>query len=283
MNNQPLVSIIIPTYNRANLIGETLDSIISQTYKNWECIVVDDGSSDYTNEVMQAYVEKDSRIKYYHRPKEHLPGGNGARNFGFKMSKGDYVQWFDSDDLMRFNFLEMKILNFTPSINYIICEGWYFYENSPNKRIRITNNEFIYKAYVLWKTSIFTPSILFKKEYLIDKSLFDETILKGQESEFFSRLFYETSSKEFKLLNTPLFYYRRHSNTKSELDKAYISAFKFSTAKNHMVNLKRGIELQDEELTKYFYKKNLKIYYSACQNNDKSTISFILLEFKNNI
>ena len=65
MNNQPLVSIIIPTYNRANLIGETLDSIISQTYKNWECIVVDDGSSDYTNEVMQAYVGGEWRSEFW--------------------------------------------------------------------------------------------------------------------------------------------------------------------------------------------------------------------------
>jgi glycosyltransferase involved in cell wall biosynthesis len=92
MNIQPLVSIIIPTYNRAHLIGETLDSVLAQTYQNWECIIVDDDSTDKTDEVVGAYVEKDSRFKYYHRPDEHLPGGNGARNYGFKMSTGEYVQ-----------------------------------------------------------------------------------------------------------------------------------------------------------------------------------------------
>lgn len=95
MQKQALVSIIIPTYNRAHLIGETLDSVLAQTYTNWECIIVDDGSSDNTDEVVGAYVKKDNRFKYYHRPDEHLPGGNGARNFGFKMSQGEYVNWLD--------------------------------------------------------------------------------------------------------------------------------------------------------------------------------------------
>jgi glycosyltransferase involved in cell wall biosynthesis len=109
MSDQPLVSIIIPTYNRAHLIGETLDSLVAQTYLNWECIIVDDGSSDNTDEVIGEHVNKDSRFKYYHRPEVHLPGGNGARNYGFKMSKGEYVNWFSSDDLMVAEKLEVKV------------------------------------------------------------------------------------------------------------------------------------------------------------------------------
>lgn len=91
MKKQPLVSIIIPTYNRAHLIGETLDSVLAQTYKNWECIIVDDGSSDNSDEIIDECVKKDARFKYYQRPDEHLPGGNGARNYGFRMSRGTKV------------------------------------------------------------------------------------------------------------------------------------------------------------------------------------------------
>lgn len=109
MSDQPLVSVIIPTYNRAHLIGETLDSVLAQTYQNWECIIVDDGSSDNAEEVVRSYVKKDSRFKYYHRPEEHLSGGNGARNYGFKMSQGEYVNWFDSDDLMVPEKLEEQL------------------------------------------------------------------------------------------------------------------------------------------------------------------------------
>lgn len=95
-----LVSIIIPTYNRAHLLGETLNSVMAQTYRNWECIVVDDGSTDHTNELLEFYNKKDSRIQYHHRPKSYPKGANPFRNYGFKLSHGEYVQWFDSDDII---------------------------------------------------------------------------------------------------------------------------------------------------------------------------------------
>ena len=84
---QPLISIIIPTYNRAQIIGETLDSLIAQTYANWECIAVDDGSTDNTDEVLVAYCNKDTRFQYHHRPKDKLKGPNSCRNYGFTRSK----------------------------------------------------------------------------------------------------------------------------------------------------------------------------------------------------
>src|SRR5690554_5799485 len=100
-DQNPLVSIIIPTFNRAHLIGETLDSVLAQTYHNWECIVVDDGSTDNTDEVMAEYIAKDARFQYHHRPAVKSKGANACRNYGFEKSKGAYIQWFDSDDLMH--------------------------------------------------------------------------------------------------------------------------------------------------------------------------------------
>ena len=107
--NQPLVSIIIPTFNRAHLIGETLDSVLAQTYTNWECIVVDDGSTDATGDLMESYVKKDTRFRYHHRPKNRLTGGNAARNYGFELSKGEYLNFFDSDDLMDINKISIQV------------------------------------------------------------------------------------------------------------------------------------------------------------------------------
>ena len=95
-----LVSVIIPTYNRSHLLDETLVSLLNQTYQNWECIVVDDDSTDTTTAVLQKYIAKDNRFQYHHRPKDRLRGGNAARNYGFEISKGKYIQWFDSDDIM---------------------------------------------------------------------------------------------------------------------------------------------------------------------------------------
>ncbi|MFT5892137.1 MAG: glycosyltransferase involved in cell wall biosynthesis, partial [Dokdonia sp.] len=94
------ISIIIPAYNREAIIGETLRSIQKQTFTNWECIVVDDGSSDATFQVVTAFAKADSRIKLHKRPEQLLKGANACRNYGFEMSEGAYVNWFDSDDLM---------------------------------------------------------------------------------------------------------------------------------------------------------------------------------------
>ena len=121
-----LISIIIPTYNRAHLIGETLDSIVAQTYSNWECIVVDDGSTDTTAEVMREYVKKDSRFQYHQRPENKLKGPNSCRNYGFELSKGEYIKWFDSDDVMLPTLLEKQILSFVDNVEMSVCKLSYF-------------------------------------------------------------------------------------------------------------------------------------------------------------
>jgi len=100
MANEPLFSIIIPSFNRAHLITETLDSVKAQTFENWECIVVDDGSSDNTKSIVSAYLNDDVRFKYYDRPSSNLAGGNGARNFGAEKSQGQWLIFLDSDDLL---------------------------------------------------------------------------------------------------------------------------------------------------------------------------------------
>lgn len=109
----PLISIIIPTYNRAHLIGETLDSVLAQTYQNWECIVVDDGSTDDTEEVVGAFIYRDSRFQLHHRPHNILCGGNGARNYGAELAIAKYIIFFDSDDLFINTALEnrMKVIS----------------------------------------------------------------------------------------------------------------------------------------------------------------------------
>lgn len=107
MNNQ--VSIVIPNYNREFLIEETLDSILSQTYHHWECIIVDDGSTDNSVKVIQQYIKKDSRFTFVQRPADHLKGANACRDIGLRMAEGDYIIFFDSDDLMMRHHVETKL------------------------------------------------------------------------------------------------------------------------------------------------------------------------------
>ena len=95
-----MISVITPTYNRADLISETIKSIINQSYKDWELILVDDGSTDNTAEVIKPFLKEDNRINYVERPKDRPGGGNAARNYGFELAKGEYIKWLDSDDLL---------------------------------------------------------------------------------------------------------------------------------------------------------------------------------------
>lgn len=129
--NCPLVSVIIPAYNRVHLIGETLDSIIAQTYQNWECIIVDDGSTDETIELCREFHNKDSRISIISRSSIHLPGGNGARNEGLNNSNGDWVMFLDSDDLLTENCLRQRVtqLNSNQSSDMLLfLTGTFYFE-----------------------------------------------------------------------------------------------------------------------------------------------------------
>jgi glycosyltransferase involved in cell wall biosynthesis len=195
-----LISIIIPVYNRESIIEATLDSILHQSYYKWECIIVDDGSTDNTRKLVRNFATKDSRFQLYDRPKSIRFGGNGARNHGFDLSVGAYIQFLDSDDLLAPMKLEIQIkdLLVNPSINYSVCENNIFI-NSP---LDSDSNWFGSKAdaqnrldsYLRKKLGIQTASPLFKREFLekikYDSGLFNEDLRQSQEWEFFCRILY---------------------------------------------------------------------------------------------
>ena len=189
--NNPLISIIIPTYNRAHLIRETLDSIIAQTYINWECIIVDDGSSDNTFEVIQAYTAYDSRFRYFERPEERPKGGNACRNFGFEKSAGEFVNWFDSDDIMLPLFLEKKIkvliINKSDAVISRLC----FFSNSCNDCKAENRPNFssdLLTDFLTLKITWYLPDVMWQAAYLKNKKLFCESLLAGQDRDFHSRM-----------------------------------------------------------------------------------------------
>lgn len=97
----PFFSIVVPTYNRSHLISKTLESILAQTFQDFEIIIVDDGSTDDTEKVVQAYLSE--RVHYYKKENEERAV---ARNFGTKKAIGEYICWFDSDDIMMNFHLE---------------------------------------------------------------------------------------------------------------------------------------------------------------------------------
>nr|WP_321228516.1 glycosyltransferase family A protein [uncultured Psychroserpens sp.] len=204
----PLVSIIIPTYNRAYLIGETLESIKLQTYKNWECIVVDDGSTDNTEGLLQEYIKKDTRFQYYLRPESKPKGANACRNFGFEKSKGEYINWFDSDDIMLPSKLEqqVKILSLNAQSPYCICQSlWYDKENEQelglrSEKIASTNR---LEDYILYKIFWLTTAPLWTRDFIIQNKLsFDEQLHQSQEYDFHIKAL--NINENYSVLDVPL-------------------------------------------------------------------------------
>ncbi len=198
MNDKPLISIIIPTYNRAHLIGETLDSILAQTYTKWECIVVDDGSHDKTEEVINTYSVNDSRIKYVHRPQDRLPGGNAARNYGFELSQGEYIQWVDSDDLIKPSKLEVQVNKLIDREGKIVCLCKAEMFNSQGKTRFKKSVEFsrlsFFEDYITRRLDMGTTQPLWRKSFLTTQGLYDEELRRGQDFDFLSRI---SSSEKF--------------------------------------------------------------------------------------
>lgn len=102
-----LVSIVVPTYNRKAVLREMIESVIVQTYRHWELIIVDDGSDDGTDSMVSDFV--DDRIRYYKRPENLRKGAQCCRNYGKGKARGEYLVFFDSDDLIVDTCLEKRV------------------------------------------------------------------------------------------------------------------------------------------------------------------------------
>lgn len=116
-----LISIIIPTYNRANIIVKTIESILNQTYQEWECIIVDDKSADNTLDVLSAYAKKDERIIAISNKRNK--GAQGARNTGIETANGTWLYFFDSDNQMHPDCLEQLSKSISDEVDVCACDS----------------------------------------------------------------------------------------------------------------------------------------------------------------
>ncbi|MGJ8666533.1 MAG: glycosyltransferase family 2 protein [Patiriisocius sp.] len=196
MSNNLLVSIIIPLYNRALLLPYTLESIIGQTYENWECIIVDDGSTDTSICVVENFKKKDVRFYLYERP-ENLPkGGNSCRNFGFEKSSGDFIQWFDSDDLLLPGALEEK-LNAFERETQIVYSGFKTFSGQPSNILSTYNclpTDNVFLDYLLGGVVLNIPSFMYRRSF-VRTLRFSERLTRAQDLDFVFRCISQKDAK----------------------------------------------------------------------------------------
>lgn len=220
MNNLK-VSIIIPVYNGSNYLKEAIDSALSQTYKNIEILVIDDGSSDggATEKVAKTYGKQ---IKYY---KKENGGVATALNFGIKKMTGAYFSWLSHDDMYYPEKVEKQMEQMNGSVDQIVISDWTII-NKDGERIRssVLDDRLIkYPGCFLAfdrKTWLNACAMLIPSKLFKDNGLFDESLKTTQDYDMLNRLV--LAGTRFKITHQPLLYSRSHSEQGSLVEsKAY--------------------------------------------------------------
>ena len=215
--NKKLISIIIPVYNVEPYLRQCINSVVNQTYRNLEIILIDDGSTDNSGKICDEYALKDSRIKVIHKQNG---GVSSARNIGLKFASGEYIGFVDSDDFIELDMYSMLLKKILESKSQLVVCNWFDgMENNwlENKRFpikeKVTKNEALESFY--W--CMFPWNKLFKKDILKDIS-FLEILGYGEDTLFCFNVFNKTDN--ILCIKTPKYYYRRN-------DKSALNAHKF--------------------------------------------------------
>ncbi|WP_391594853.1 glycosyltransferase family 2 protein [Winogradskyella sp.] len=210
-----MISIIVPTYNRAHLIIETLQSIERQTYQNWECIIVDDHSTDSTSDQVKLFINKNDKFKFFKRPIHKSKGANACRNYGITLAEGKFVKFLDSDDLLLDDCLEVqyKFLQVDKELDMVCGYARFFNKDLSNYWVvkpEIMDAENSLLNYVTSKLFFHTAGPLWKFTFLKKQiQLFNEELHRLQDTEFHYRML--LNGVKFKFINVPIVYYRRDS------------------------------------------------------------------------
>jgi teichuronic acid biosynthesis glycosyltransferase TuaG len=166
MENTPLISVIMPAYNSERYIAAALDSILAQTYTNWETIVVDDGSRDGTAEIVKSYVVKDARIKYVFQENQRMAA---ARNKALSIAQGKYIAFLDNDDLFVPEKLvtQVAFMESHPECDISYGKIQHFYDGEPDV-LYVNRNEGplegdAFRSF-LWRNSVNVLQTMVRKE-----------------------------------------------------------------------------------------------------------------------
>ena len=186
---KPFFSVVLPTYNRAHILKETISSVRNQLFEDWELIIIDDGSSDNTKQVVEQFSKKDSRIKYHYQKNSER---SAARNNGINKTNGNYICFIDSDDLYEDNYLkvlhnfiqknESKKSMFFCNVSRLV-NG--VKEKVPHEALENYANPIEY--ILLSKETVIPARVCIHKE-ILKLNRFDETLNVSEDSELFTRI-----------------------------------------------------------------------------------------------
>lgn len=248
-----IVSVIVPCYKQADYLPETLDSVIAQTYANWECIIVNDGSPDQTENVASLYCQRDNRIRYISQDNS---GVSEARNNGIRHSVGKYILPLDADDVIDKTYIEKAICCFEndSSLKLFTCRKAYkFGVESGIMELPI----YEYNK-LKWGNLFFCTSMFKRKDFDLTNG-FDISLKNGLEDWDFWLTFIKPSDRVFQTEEL-LFGYRIKSRSRNVQAWDYISQLHQQIVRNHM-------DVYEEECTRVIDYHEKATLYDGIMNN----------------
>lgn len=221
------ISIIVPCYKQAKYLSESLDSVLAQTYNNWECVIVNDGSPDNTEEIANIYTKKDKRIKYVWQENS---GVSAARNNGISHSDGEYILPLDADDLIAPTYIEKaanRFLDF-PETKLVYCKANTF--GSKNGYWYL--DEFDYNRFI-WNNCIFCTAMFRRSDYDKTKG-YNSNMIQGNEDWDFWLSLLKKDDIVYRI-DEVLFYYRvkETSRTTELVNNNYLEDVLVQLCENH--------------------------------------------------
>ena len=270
----PKVSIVIPTFHSSNYLKATLDSVLSQTYTNWECILVDDGSEDLTETISINYQEKDNRFQLHKRPEDLPKGPSSARNYGVTKANGEYLIFLDADDLLATTCLENRLAQFqqNPDCDFLVFQMDRFLNEpdfSKNEIVVEQDKNRVLESFIqlhgqwpitgpVYKTNFF-KTICFHTNLVVFEDL--EVAIKAI-----------MQATDFKIYNTIDCYYRNDANYKEKYNSIQVKTKMMKCFVELLLSLVAVMQKNNEN---QFQNKEIKVYFV---NSYKTFFRFTILE-----
>lgn len=234
----PLISILIPNFNKSLYLKDTLNSILNQSYSNWECIIVDDQSTDNSWEILEVFAERDNRIRIFERPSELLKGGNSCRNYAFSKSNGEVIQFFDSDDIMESDLLgrRAKVLA-DLKLDFVVCDGRIANDGIYSDIIFSPLVVFpeLFKGFCLMNPPWVVNSVLFRKEFLEKYRLKWDEGIRGFQDMHFNFQAYRVANRIGYLLDRPDWTWHKFSGSE-HVSHTVFNSENFSSLKKYVLD-----------------------------------------------
>lgn len=258
----PKVSVITPSYNKEKYIAETIDSLINQSFEDWELIVVDDNSKDSTVKIIEEYIAKDSRIQLFKN--ETNRGANYSRNFALNKSLGEYVIYLDADDVLGRNCLfdRVKKMQITKSDACVFSLSLFNKVIGDDNRVWNPETKTPLADFLSHKLPWQTMQPIWKREILINLGGYDESFERMQDVEFHTRALFNDKITFSLIDGEPDCFFRIDDERKNFEAKTFLERWVRSSVKYYSkfysLAKEKGIE---GELMGTIYQTFLQIVY----------------------